>query len=1021
MGKNKRRGNKQDENEGILEESLQTESIQNEPAGHVFSNKSDSFTEEVTETTNFEKPKDYENEKFPKPNSSGKDNSHNNEFMNKYGDHKFDEVDQKETEGIKIDLREDSHELNMSNQEITTGGELKREGSKKSLKRKPSLYKQMDVSESQNLFRPEFQIKKSLQGKSEKLWQLMDVYLPRDTNAIQKSIVTHIEYTLARTRFDLDNHIMYEGTALSVRDRLLEAWNDTQINIKINDPKRVYYLSIEFLLGRLLQNALINLDLEDNYKEALNDLGYKLEDLYEKENDPALGNGGLGRLAACYIDSMTTLNLPAWGYGIRYDYGIFRQVIENFQQKEVPDYWLTKGNPWEIMRLDVKYKVRFYGYCKDEWKNGKKNRIWEGGEEVDAVAYDTMIPGWGTFNSNTLRLWKSFPSEEFDFESFNKGNYSSALEDKDQASYITSCLYPNDSTNAGKELRLKQQYFFCAATIQDIIRRFLRSGLPWSEFSNKNAIQLNDTHPTVSITELLHQLIDIYHLEYEEAFKIVIKTFAYTNHTVLPEALEKWSVELFGKLLPRHLELIYLINHYFLEDVRKRYPNDYDKHGRLSLIEEGTPKMIRMANLCIVSSHKVNGVAEIHSGLLRTHLFKDFYELMPHKFTNITNGVTPRRWIHCAFPELSELLTTYMEGNEWLGELQLLEGLPDKLRDNDELHVFLEKLSSAKLNAKQRFAVKLKELTGYEVHAEGFLFDVMVKRIHEYKRQLMNALYCIHRYLNIKSMSPQDRAKVVKRVTLFGGKAAPGYHAAKNIINLINVIGNKINNDKDVNDYYKVIFVPDYKVSLAQMIIPAADLSQHISTAGTEASGTSNMKFAMTGSLIIGTRDGANIEIAKEIKEENIFFFGNDLHGVERIRNEMRNKKWDYVGKPLKRVFDAILNNHLGDTSFMKDYIYNMMNSGDFYLVCHDFYQYLETQEKVDREYADQEKWQMKCLNSICRMGFFSSDRSVEEYMDKIWGAEPLEVPKPTSDKSSRHVSQGNLHKINGNGNGKIK
>ncbi len=886
------------------------------------------------------------------------------------------------------------------------------EKNQSSIKRKGSgsVFQNMDVTG--NLFRPEFTMTNDKKGKSEKLWQLMDVYLSRDTKSIQKSVINHIEYTLAHTRFNIDKQVLYNGTALSVRDRLLEAWNDTQSNAHIHEPKRVYYLSIEFLLGRLLQNALINIDLEKQYKDALNDIGYNLEDLYDNENDPALGNGGLGRLAACYLDSMTTLNLPAWGYGIRYDYGIFRQTIDNFQQKEVPDYWLTKGNQWEVMRLDVKYKVRFYGNVREEYRNGDKVKVWSGGEEVNAVAYDTVIPGWGTFNCNTLRLWKSFPSEEFDFESFNRGDFSSSVENKDHASFITSVLYPNDSTPAGKELRLKQQYFFCSATIQDVIRRFVRTNLPWSEFPNKNAIQLNDTHPTVAIAELLHQLIDVYQLEYQEAFKIVSKTFSYTNHTVLPEALEKWSVDLFGKLLPRHMELIYLINHFFLEDIKSRYHDDVEKVQRLSLIEESTPKMIRMANLCIVSSHKVNGVAKIHSDLIKSHLFKDFNDLYPKKFTNVTNGVTPRRWIHCAFPELSELLSNYMEGNDWLGELSLLENLPGKLKDNNETDKFLEELSSAKIAAKIRFAKKVKEVTGWEVNAEEFFFDVMVKRIHEYKRQFMNLLYCIHRYLMIKSAKPEDRAKFVKRATFFGGKAAPGYWAAKSVIRLINIVSNVINNDKDTNEYLKLIFVPDYKVSLAQLIIPAADLSQHISTAGTEASGTSNMKFAMTGSLIIGTRDGANIEIAKEIGEENIFFFGTELKDVETIRASMKNGKRDYVGGRLKKVFDLILNNHFGDTSFMRDYIYNIINGGDFYLLCHDFYKYLETQERVDAEYQNKKEWDMKCMNSICKMGFFSSDRSIDDYARNIWKVQPLECPKPSLERGSRFKSSGDLKQL---------
>jgi starch phosphorylase len=914
---------------------------------------------------------------------------------------------------IKIDPEEEKKEdIKMETESEEKYNSLS--GTKKlALKRKPSLYKDVDFSDT--LYRPEFQINEKFKDRNEKLWELMSYYIPRDINSIQKSIVNHIEYTLARTRFDLDKSIIYQGTSLSVRDRLLEAWNDTQINIKIKDPKRVSYLSIEFLLGRLLQNALINLDMEAQYKTSLLELGYKLEEVYDKENDPALGNGGLGRLAACYMDSLTTLNIPAWGYGIRYDYGIFKQSIENCEQKELPDYWLTRGNPWEIMRIDVKYKVKFYGQCKDEWKNGKKVRVWEGGDELDAVAFDTVIPGWNTFNCNTLRLWKSFPSEEFDFESFNKGDYSSALEDKDHASYITSVLYPNDSNYAGKELRLKQQYFFCCATIQDIIRRFLRAGLPWSEFPNKNAIQLNDTHPAVSITELLRQLVDIYHLEYEEAFKIISKTFAYTNHTVLPEALEKWSVDLFGKLLPRHLELIYLINHYFLEDVRRKFPNDQDKISRLSFIEEGYPKQIRMANLCIVCSHSVNGVAEIHSNLLKTALFRDFAELYPKRFLNVTNGVTPRRWIHCAFPELSELLTKYNDGQDWLAELSLLEGLVKKLEINKEYDTFAKEFCHVKSIAKKRLAQWVKDHTGQDID-DSFLYDVQVKRIHEYKRQLMNALYCVHRYNMIKSMSKSDREKLVKRVTFFGGKAAPGYVVAKNTIKLINMISRTINNDPDVSKYYKIIFLPDYKVSAAQIIIPAADLSQHISTAGTEASGTSNMKFAMTGSLIIGTRDGANIEIAEQIKEDNIFFFGLNVNEVEKFRHDMRNGKKMDVCDRLRAVINTVLSGKFGDIGFFRDYINNIITGNDFYLICRDFDSYIKAQERVDETYKTQDTWIRKCINSITNMGYFSSDRSIQDYCEKIWEVEPLEVMKPTSKSSERIISCGNLRKLGKHG-----
>ena len=880
-----------------------------------------------------------------------------------------------------------------------------------SIKRRKSLYEGFD--EKQELFRPEFRFDETDKSK-EIMWGLMDTYLPRDKINIQKSIVKHIEYTLATTRFNVDAHYLFQGTALSVRDRLLEQWNDTQLYIKINNPKKIYYLSIEFLLGRLLQNALVCIDLEKCYKEALNEFGIKIEEVYENENDPALGNGGLGRLAACYIDSMATLNFPAWGYGIRYDYGIFRQVIQNCEQKEFPDYWLTKGNPWEIMRLDTQFKIRFYGYCKDEWRDGKKIRVWNGGEEVVAVAYDTAVPGFNTFNCNTLRLWKSFPSNEFNFEQFNRGEHQSAMAERDQASYITSVLYPNDNSMSGKELRLKQEYFFSSASVQNIVAEFKKYNLSWDEFPKFNCIQLNDTHPTLALVELLRILIDENGVEYNRAFDIVKRTFNYTNHTVLPEALEKWGVDIFEKLLPRHLELIYLINFFFMEDIKKRYPHDYDRMSKLSIIEESMPKKIRMANLCIVSSTKVNGVAKIHSGLLRTDLFKEFYELWPDKFTNVTNGVTPRRWVHCAFPELSKLLTKYNGGrNDWLAEYDLLEEIPDKIKEDGTEKDFMERYRNAKLQAKLRLKDFVKKNCNIDID-ETFLFDIMVKRIHEYKRQFMNCLYCIYRYLKIKRMSHDERQKVTKRVTFFGGKAAPGYALAKNVIKLVNMVANVVNNDPDVNPYYKIVFLPDYKVSSAQIIIPAADISQHISTAGMEASGTSCMKFVMTGSIILGTHDGANIEIADKVGEDHIYFFGRKVDEVNKIRNDLRNGKRDYVGSRLKECFDCIYNNRFGNTQFMHDYLNGMINGGDYYLVCHDFYDYLEAQEKIDKDYQDKDSWDRKCVENICHMGFFSSDRSIRDYANDIWNVVAMEVPKPSLTKEEHLISTSNLQLFKG-------
>ena len=875
-----------------------------------------------------------------------------------------------------------------------------------SIKRRKSLYEGFD--EKQELFRPEFRFNEKDQTK-EKMWELMDTYLPRDIINIQKSIVKHIEYTLATTRFNVDAHYLFQGTALSVRDRLLEQWNDTQLYIKINNPKKIFYLSIEFLLGRLLQNALVCIDLEKCYKEALNEFGIKIEEIYENENDPALGNGGLGRLAACYIDSMATLNFPAWGYGIRYEYGIFRQVIQNCEQKEFPDYWLTKGNPWEIMRLDTQYKVRFYGYCKDEWKNGKKMRVWNGGEEVVAVAYDTAVPGFNTFNCNTLRLWKSFPSNEFNFEEFNKGEHQNAMAERDQASYITSVLYPNDNSMSGKELRLKQEYFFSSASVQNIVAEFKKYNLSWDEFPKFNCIQLNDTHPTLALVELLRILIDENGVDYNRAFEIVKKTFNYTNHTVLPEALEKWGVDIFERLLPRHLELIYLINYFFMEEIKRKYPNDFNRMSKLSIIEESMPKKVRMANLCIVSSTKVNGVAKIHSGLLRTDLFKEFYELWPEKFTNVTNGVTPRRWVHCAFPELSKLLTKYNGGrNDWLAEYDLLEEIPDKIKEDGTEKDFMERYRNAKLAAKLRLKAFVKKYCNIDID-ETFLFDIMVKRIHEYKRQFMNCIYCIYRYLELKKMSHEERKSVTKRVTFFGGKAAPGYALAKNVIKLINMIANVVNNDPDVNPYYKIVFLPDYKVSSAQIIIPAADISQHISTAGMEASGTSCMKFVMTGSIILGTHDGANIEIADKVGDDHIYFFGRKVDEVTKIREDLRNGKRNYVGSRLKECFDAIYHNRFGNTSFMHDYLNGIINGGDYYLVCHDFYDYLEAQVKIDKDYQNKDEWDRKCVENICHMGFFSSDRSIRDYANDIWNVVAMEVPKPSLTKEKHLISTSNL------------
>lgn len=604
-------------------------------------------------------------------------------------------------------------------------------------------------------------------------------------------------------------------------------------------------------LSRVQSNQIFCL-----FIDGLADLGFRIEDVISQEHDAALGNGGLGRLAACLLDSLATLNYPAWGYGLRYRYGIFKQEIIDGYQVEIPDYWLD-FNPWEFPRHDVTVDIQFYGQSvPQEDEHGKQTHNWHGGEIVRAVAYDVPIPGYGTKTTNNLRLWSSKASSgEFDFQKFNAGEYESAVSDQQRAETISAVLYPNDNLDRGKELRLKQQYFWCAASLFDIVRRFKKTKRAWFEFPDQVAIQLNDTHPTLAIVELQRILIDIEGLEWDEAWRIVTETFGYTNHTVLPEALEKWSVPLMQHLLPRHLQIIYDINLFFLQYVEKQFPEERELLGKVSIIEESQPKMVRMAYLAIIGSHKVNGVAELHSDLIKSTIFKDFVKIYgPDKFTNVTNGITPRRWLHQANPRLSNLIASKLGGYDFLTDLTLLDGI-ERFVDDKE---FRKEWSEIKTANKMRLAKHIESTTGYSINPTS-LFDIQVKRIHEYKRQQLNIFGVIHRYLKIKSMTQEERKKLVPRVSIFGGKAAPGYWMAKTIIHLINKVGQVVNNDKDVGDLLKVIFVEDYNVSKAEIIAPASDISEHISTAGTEASGTSNMKFVLNGGLIIGTCDGANV------------------------------------------------------------------------------------------------------------------------------------------------------------------
>ncbi|KAK4240371.1 carbohydrate phosphorylase-domain-containing protein [Achaetomium macrosporum] len=818
----------------------------------------------------------------------------------------------------------------------------------------------------------------------------------KDKDGFEREVVRHVETTLARSLYNCDESAAYSACALAFRDRLILEWNRTQQRQTFADSKRVYYLSLEFLMGRALDNAMLNVGQKDLAKAGLAELGFRIEDVIQQEHDAALGNGGLGRLAACFLDSLASLNYPAWGYGLRYRYGIFKQEIIDGYQVEVPDYWLD-FNPWEFPRHDVTVDIQFYGHVvKSTDASGKTVCRWEGGETVKAVAYDVPIPGYATPTTNNLRLWSSkAASGEFDFQKFNSGDYESSVADQQRAETISAVLYPNDNLDRGKELRLKQQYFWVAASLYDIVRRFKKSKRPWKEFPDQVAIQLNDTHPTLAIVELQRILVDLEGLEWDEAWNIVVNTFGYTNHTVLPEALEKWSVPLIQHLLPRHLQIIYDINLFFLQSVERKFPNDRELLRDVSIIEESQPKMVRMAFLAIVGSHKVNGVAELHSDLIKSTIFKDFVRIFgPDKFTNVTNGITPRRWLHQANPRLSELIASKTGGNDFLKDLTLLNKLEEYVDDKE----FRKEWAEIKYANKVRLAKHIKATTGVTVNPSS-LFDVQVKRIHEYKRQQMNIFGVIHRYLTLKSLSPEERQKYLPRVSIFGGKAAPGYWMAKQIIHLINAVGAVVNNDKEIGDLLKVIFLEDYNVSKAEMIIPASDISEHISTAGTEASGTSNMKFVLNGGLIIGTCDGANIEITREIGENNIFLFGNLAEDVEDLRHARRYGPHP-IDPDLARVFEEIEKGTFGNPQDFAGMISAVREHGDYYLVSDDFHSYIETHALVDEAYRNQEEWITKCILSVSRMGFFTSDRCINEYAEGIWNIEPLTIDKTAADGS---------------------
>ncbi|KAK2956243.1 putative Glycogen phosphorylase 1 [Blattamonas nauphoetae] len=879
--------------------------------------------------------------------------------------------------------------------------------------------------------------------KLDNLFAMRRRFLETDTKSLLQSICDHVELRLGRSKWSFNKEIAYSATALSVRDHLIELWNDTNAYFHEKKPKRLYYLSIEFLIGRLLRSNMLSLAIESDYTKALSQIGLHMEEIAEEELDMGLGNGGLGRLAACFLDSMATLRLPAWGYGLRYQYGMFKQRIsKEGDQVELPDYWLENGCPWEIKRLDVRYTIRFYGYVREEkhtrseirMKKGKVLRrrgkgkgellpytegqsfnenewqllemempeevevetapteyFWENTEDIYACAYDVPIAGYHTLNVINLRLWQSMPKTEFDFNSFNRGSYDDAMRAKQAAETITQVLYPNDSFDAGKELRLKQQYFFVSASLQDIMRRFRNTGMPIQDLHKQCVMQCNDTHPVLAIPELMRILLDEEHLTFDEAWELTQKCFAYTNHTVLPEALEKWSVDLLGRVVPRHLQIIYQINWLFMESVRDRFPDDL---ADLSIIEEHPVKAIRMANLAIVTSIKVNGVAALHSQLLKTTIFRKFFKVFPKKFLNVTNGVTQRRWLlECNTP-LSQLFTSKV-GPKWATAYKILRQIEPHVND-----AFISQFWDTRRIAKERLAALIKKETGITLNnVDEMLFDVQVKRIHEYKRQSLNIVRAIAEYLNLRTLTPAQIAKKCKKMIFFAGKAAPGYYMAKKTIKLINCVANVVNNDETIGDALKIVFLPNYNVSSAQVIIPAADIHEQISTAGYEASGTSCMKFCMNGGIIIGTWDGANIEILEEIGAEQTYMFGLKTEEVEEGRRQRHAPNFKMDSR-LEEALLAIEGGLFGPKDEFMAFVDSIRHS-DHYIVANDFPLFMAAHEQVEKDWLEKnsqgvrEKWGRRAILSSIRMDKFSSDRSIIDYSEKIWKIKPCMVPAP--------------------------
>lgn len=803
---------------------------------------------------------------------------------------------------------------------------------------------------------------------------------------LSADIRRHWNCTIGRDRNCRSIHYAYTALALAVRDRLTERWKNTHYAYDQEECRRTYYLSMEFLLGRALRNAMLNLGLDNPMHQALDELGLDLEELADWEPDAGLGNGGLGRLAACFLDSCATLQLPVMGYGIRYEYGMFRQEIVNGHQVEEPEHWLRNGHVWELERPELTVRVKFGGrteYCNAAGRAGQM--VWIDTDDVLAVPFDVPIPGYRNGTVNTLRLWKSAATDEFKLGEFNAGDYAESVRAKNAAENISMVLYPNDASENGKELRLRQQYFLASASLQDVIRKWVANyGEDFSQFAEKNCFQLNDTHPAIAVAELMRLLIDEHGLDWSDAWSITRRTMAYTNHTLLPEALEKWPVRLFRQMLPRLLEIIFEINARFLDEVAARWPGDIDRLGRMSLIEEGHEQQVRMAYLAIVGSFSVNGVAELHSDLLKHGLFRNFYELWPGRFNNKTNGITPRRWLAACNPELAALITEAI-GDGWVTDLTRLA----QLRPFCEDAAFRERWHSIKHHNKERLLRFMNQELDLGLANPHMLFDVQVKRIHEYKRQLLNVLHVIHLYDRIKRGDIQDWTP---RCVLFGGKAAPGYAMAKRIIKLINNVANAINGDSSVREYLTVVFLPNYRVSAMEIICPGTDLSEQISTAGKEASGTGNMKFMMNGALTIGTLDGANIEIREEVGAENFFLFGLTAEEVERKKGSYDPGAIIESNEDLRRVMQFLESGYFNrfEPGIFDAVIDSVRSPFDPWMTAADFPSYIEAQRSAAMAYRDLEHWTRMSILNTAASGKFSTDRTIGDYNREIWGLAPV-------------------------------